>query len=194
MGGTYLQRRATPTASRLDEERSRFFYASYDVAINKQIEQQMECILNLHNCQRRYSMNSRAIQIIMSLGILFFGGLIYIIYRDKSLLMFDWFNAIGINNQIDSLRSLFQGEGIYGWVKYSLPDGLWIFSYMFLVDAIWDGKTNSISNLFLWCLPIVAVLSECLQCFGVFPGVFDWMDMASYIFAIILFLIIKLIK
>ena len=54
-------------------------------------------------------------------------------------LMFDWFDAIGIDNEIDGLRSLFQGEGIYGWVKYSLPDGLWLFSYMFLVDAIWNG-------------------------------------------------------
>ena len=154
----------------------------------------MNYILNIDNYYKQHSIKNRATRIILSLGILSLGGLIYIIYRDKSLLMFDWFNSIGISSEIDELRNLFQGEGIYGWVKYSLPDGLWIFSYMFLIDAIWDGKTNSISKLFLWSLPIVAVLSECLQCFGVFPGVFDWVDMASYIFAIILSLIIKLLK
>lgn len=124
--------------------------------------------------------------------ILLLGGLIYVIYRDRSLLMFNWFDAIGIGNAVNWLRSLFQGERIYGWVKYSLPDGLWVFSYMFIVDAIWDGQKNAISITFLWGLPIVAVFSELLQYFGLLPGVFDWMDVVSYMLAIIMFLIIKL--
>lgn len=126
--------------------------------------------------------------------ILLLGGLVYVIYREKSLLMFNWFDSIGISNEIDWLRRLFQGEGIYGWVKYSLPDGLWAFSYMFIVDAIWGSERNAISILFLWGLPVMAVLSECLQYFGLLPGVFDWTDMASYLLAIIVFLIIKLLK
>lgn len=154
----------------------------------------MNYTLNLNDYCIRHSIKYRVAKVIISLVILLLGGLVYVIYRDKSLLMFNWFDSIGISNEIDWLRKVFQWEGIYGWVKYSLPDGLWIFSYMFLVDAIWDGKRNAISNLYLWSLPIVAVLSECLQCFGVLPGVFDWVDMTSYIFAIILFLIIKLIK
>lgn len=154
----------------------------------------MNYTINFDNYYRQYSIKNRATRVILSLGFLFFGGLIYIIYRDKSLLMFDWFNSIGISNEIDGLRNLFQGDGIYGWVKYSLPDGLWIFSYMFLIDAIWDGERNIVSKWFLWFLPIVAILSECLQYFGLLPGVFDWMDMACYMLAITLFLIIKLFK
>lgn len=131
---------------------------------------------------------------MLSLLILLLGGLVYVIYRDKSLLMFDWFDAIGIDNEIDGLRRLFQGEGIYGWVKYSLPDGLWVFSYMFLVDAIWNGSRSISSFIFIYSLPIIALLSEFFQYFGLLPGVFDWIDVASYIFAILLFVIIKLIK
>lgn len=154
----------------------------------------MNYTLNIDNYNRQNSVKNRATRIILSLVFLFLGGLIYIIYRDKSLLMFDWFNTIGISKEIDGLRNLFQRDGIYGWVKYSLPDGLWIFSYMFLIDAIWDGERNIVSKWFLWFLPIVAILSECLQYFGLLPGVFDWMDMASYMLAITLFLIIKLFK
>ena len=131
---------------------------------------------------------------MLSLVILLLGGLIYIIFRDKSLLMFNWFDAIGIGNEIDGLRRLFQGEGIYGWVKYSLPDGLWAFSYMFLVDAIWNGSKLISSYIFIYSLPFFALLSEFFQYFGLLPGVFDWMDVASYLFAIILFVIIKLLK
>lgn len=154
----------------------------------------MKYILNLNNSCRRYTVKYRAVKVMLSLVILLLGGLIYVIFRDKSLLMFDWFNTIGISNEIDGLRKLFQGEGIYGWVKYSLPDGLWIFSYMFIIDAIWDRERNAVSILFLWGLPIVAVLSECFQYFGLLPGVFDWIDMASYMLAIVLFLIIKILK
>ena len=154
----------------------------------------MDYILNLNNYYRQNSIKYRAAKVMLSLVILLLGGLIYVIFRDKSLLMFDWFNTIGISNEVDGLRRLFQGEGIYGWVKYSLPDGLWIFSYMFIVDAIWDRERNVVSMIFLWGLPIVAILSECLQYLGLLSGVFDWMDMASYMLAITLFLIIKHLK
>ena len=129
----------------------------------------MDYILNLNNYYRQNSIKYRAAKVMLSLVILLLGGLIYVIFRDKSLLMFDW-------------------------LKYSLPDGLWIFSYMFIVDAIWDREKNAVSMIFLWGLPIVAVLSECFQYFGLLAGVFDWMDMASYMLAITLFLIIKLLK
>ena len=143
---------------------------------------------------KRHSIMNRVARIVLSLGILLLGGLIYVIYRDKSLLMFDWFDTIGISKQVDGLRNLFQGEGIYGWIKYSLPDGLWIFSYMFIVDTIWDHERNKVSMIFLWGLPILALLSECFQYIELIPGVFDWIDMASFILAISIFLIIKLLK
>lgn len=154
----------------------------------------MNYILNLNSCYRQHSIKYRATKVMLSLVILLLGGLIYIIFRDKSLLMFNWFDAIGIGNEIDGLRRLFQGEGIYGWVKYSLPDGLWAFSYMFLVDAIWNGSKLISSYIFIYSLPFFALLSEFFQYFGLLPGVFDWVDVASYLFAIILFVIIKLLK
>lgn len=154
----------------------------------------MNYTLNFDNFYRRHSIKYRATKVMLSLVILLFGGLVYVIYRDKSLLMFDWFNAIGIGNEIDGLRRLFEREGIYGWVKYSLPDGLWIFSYMFLVDAIWNGSKSISSFIFIYSLPFFALLSEFLQHFGLLPGVFDWIDVASYLFAILLFVITKLIK
>lgn len=146
------------------------------------------------NYNKHYSLGSQIIRITLSMIFLLIGGLIYVAYRDQSLVMFNWFNIIGLSEPVDYLRGLVQGEGIYGWVKYSLPDGLWLFSYMFIIDAIWNGKRNAYSTLFIWGLPIVALLSECLQYFGLCPGVFDWMDLASYVLAIVLYIIVKLIK
>lgn len=142
---------------------------------------------------REYSLKVRIEKTILSLLILCVGGLIYIGFRDKSLLMFTWFNHLGLTEHIGTVRNIFNSEGVYGWVKNSLPDGLWLFSYMFLVDVIWNGSKSVTSHVFIYYLPLLALLSEILQYWGVVPGVFDWIDVASYLLAILLYITIKLI-
>lgn len=142
---------------------------------------------------RKYSNGQRAFKIILSFIMLIIGGLIYVGCREKSLLMFDWFQQLGISDEIDTFRRFINPDGLYGWVKNSLPDGLWLFAYMFLVDAIWNGSKMICSYIFIYSLSVFAFLSEFLQYLGLVPGVFDWIDVASYLFAIIMFNIIKLI-
>ena len=142
---------------------------------------------------REYSLKDRIGRSILSLLILCIGGLIYVGLRDKSLLMFDWFYHLGISQHVEIFRGLFNSEGVYGWVKNSLPDGLWLFSYMFLVDAIWNGSKSISAYIFIYYLPILALVSEFSQYFGLVPGVFDWIDVASYLFAILLYITIKLL-
>lgn len=143
---------------------------------------------------RQYTNRQRIVKVILSFAILIIGGLIYVGFRDKSLLMFSWFEQLGVSGEVDAFRGLVNSEGVYGWVKNSLPDGLWLFAYMFLVDAIWNGSNSISSYIFIFSLPFFALLSEFLQYFGMLPGVFDWIDVASYLFAILLFVIVKLIK
>ena len=143
---------------------------------------------------RQYTNKQRIVKVVLSFAILIIGGLIYVGFRDKSLLMFNWFEQLGIIGAIDAFREIVKSEGVYGWVKNSLPDGLWLFAYMFLVDAIWNGSKSISSYIFIFSLPFWALLSELLQYFGLVPGVFDWIDIASYLFAILLYVIIKLIK
>ena len=143
---------------------------------------------------RQYTNRRRIVKVILSFAILIIGGLIYVGFRDKSLLMFSWFEQLGISGEVDAFRGLVNSEGVYGWVKNSLPDGLWLFAYMFLVDAIWNGSKSISSYIFIFSLPSFALLSEFLQYFDMLPGVFDWIDVASYLFAILLFVIVKLIK
>lgn len=156
------------------------------------IQLDLSTIKHLYN--RQYTTSQRIVKVILSFTILIIGGLIYVGFRDKSLLMFNWFENLGISGEVDLFRDLVNSEGVYGWVKNSLPDGLWIFAYMFLVDAIWNGSKSLSSYIFIFSLPCFALLSEFLQYFGLFPGVFDWIDVASYSFAILLYEIIKLIK
>lgn len=152
----------------------------------------MELTISYNLFRKQYGY--RIVRTLIALAFLTIGGLIYIGCRDKSLLMFSWFNSLGFDGLVDSFRNLIDSEGIYGWVKNSLPDGLWLFSYMFLVDTIWNGAGKKVSYIFIYSLPFFAILSELLQYLGLCPGVFDWMDIASYAFAIVLFLGIKMFK
>lgn len=111
------------------------------------------------------------------------GGLIYILFRTSSLKMFAWYETIGLSSLTIALRKLTFpfAPKIPEWILFSLPDGLWIFSYVSLMLCIWNN-TVSFKNLF-WILiiPFLAIGSEIGQGLGLIPGTFDLADLLLYI-------------
>ncbi len=131
-------------------------------------------------------MNSKAYHFFLFvLQPILLGGLIYMLFRSDTLLMFRWFRIIKIGKIVQFLRSTNFIKSIIlpDWVKYSLPDGLWIFSYVSLMILIWDYKISRISIRWILVLPIIAVLSEFGQLFKIVPGTFDIMDLITYSFS-----------
>lgn len=119
------------------------------------------------------------------------GGLIYVIYRPDSLLMFSWFRWLGLEATVNTLRTAYGDISIYSWVKYSLPAGLWLLSYMLVVDAIWQKSRIPIYYFFIGILPAISILWELFQLLELMPGRFDMIDLLSYIIAILIFVMIK---
>lgn len=140
---------------------------------------------------RHCSIIVRIIKMLLSIIILVIGGFIYIAYRNLSLPMFGWIDSLGLYDEILIVRE-FANREVYDWIKYSLPDGLWLLSYLLIIDTIWNGAKNKTSLLFILLLPFVSLLSELLQYFKLFPGVFDWVDMCAYFMAILLFVLLKI--
>ena len=143
---------------------------------------------------REYSNRQRFFRIILSLFLLVMGGLIYVGYREQSLVMFDWARLLRLNEEVENFRGTVKYYSLYDWVKYSLPDGLWLLAYMFCTDAIWNGDKSRVSYIFIFGLPFFALLSEFFQYLWLIIGVFDWIDICSYVLAILLFLIIKILN
>jgi hypothetical protein len=109
------------------------------------------------------------------------GGLIYIVFRTKSLRMFSWFESIGINTQISFLREYFSPLKYWlpSWVYFSLPDGLWVYSFTSIILILWAGKIN-----FWLIIPFsFGILIEILQGLS-FKGTFDYLDLAFSIIGI----------
>ena len=53
---------------------------------------------------RQYTNRQRIVKVILSFAILIIGGLIYVGFRDKSLLMFSWFEQLGVSGEVDAFR------------------------------------------------------------------------------------------
>lgn len=119
---------------------------------------------------------------------LMLGGLIYLTYRTDALLMFDWFDKIGISDFIDFLRSTEQIQNLIipDWIKFSLPDALWLFSFTYTLLILWDFKINRQSAFWLFIVPTIGLFSEIGQLIGVIRGTFDKLDLMLLLTATIL--------
>lgn len=128
-------------------------------------------------------------QSLLSLFLLGIGGFIYILFRSKTLLIFRWLDAIGMNGYINRLRDSVRHITLNQITLYSIPDGLWIASYILMVNAI-VSKQNK-NNLLFWSflLPTIAVLFELLQIVNLIPGIFDVFDLICYIVPLLIYLI-----
>jgi len=118
----------------------------------------------------------------ITLGIVFLtaGCGVYLIFRSPTLNIYQWCMVLGISNTIDSLRYSVQDWDITEWIKYSLPDGLYVAAYILIMDAIWQESDSLIKHFIIAFVPVVTITSEIFQYFGLVKGTFDFCDMVCY--------------
>jgi len=112
---------------------------------------------------------------------LLIGGAIYICWRDPSLVLFDWFQAIGLSSSVEGIRAvtLPYAAQLPRWLLYSLPDALWVYAAIMLMDCIWhERRTRRVNRrLWLWSGPLLAIVIELGQLAGLIRGSFDPYDL-----------------
>lgn len=133
------------------------------------------------------SNHKKVVKIVVSLGCLALGGIIYVAFRTKSLLMFSWFDSIGLSGAVDKLRESASAIRLPYSVKYCLPNAFWTVSYILMVDALVSMDNNKV----LWAvsLPIIAILLEFGQYVGLVAGTFDIGDILCYAIPTVCFVI-----
>lgn len=121
---------------------------------------------------------------------LFLGGMTYILYRETTIYMFEWSKMIGIYQFILDMRLYFNNFiSPPDWFIYSLPNGLWVYSFIYSISLIWMHEKNIIRYFWITLVLILAIGSEIGQGIGFIPGTFDYMDLGiSIFFGIIPFL------
>lgn len=124
--------------------------------------------------------------IVSSIVPLIIGGMLYLGYRSQELLMFRWANYLGLSRFVNSWRKFCFQYPLPEWCYYALPDGLWLLSYILLINIIWNSHTWK-SIIWIYALPAIAITSELLQLLNPYFGTFDIMDIVCYLGAVILF-------
>ena len=120
-------------------------------------------------------------KIIHAFFSMFIGSMIYILLREKRLLMFKWFKFIKLDFVINFLRDSFYKYRIYipKSVLFSLPDALWVYSFTMFLSIYFKNKII-LSSIF-----VGSMIIEILQLWFV-TGTFDMYDV---IYMFILYLI-----
>ena len=124
--------------------------------------------------------------IVLSIVPLIIGGRLYLGYRSQELLMFRLPNYLGLSRIVNSWRKFCFQYPLPEWCYYALPDGLWLLSYILLINIIWNSHTWK-SIIWIYALPAIAITSELLQLLNPYFGTFDIMDIVCYLGAVILF-------
>jgi hypothetical protein len=112
----------------------------------------------------------------------FAGGLIYLLTRPDSLIMFEWFNKIGILENIKIIRSQINLKSFLNdWIIYNSPALIWSFSLTVLLGVIWENEINKRSLIFLITPSLLGIISEIFQKINLINGTFDYCDLLLYL-------------
>jgi len=117
----------------------------------------------------------------------FIGGLIYLAFRSKSLVMFDWFDLTGFSDTISFIRgyTIPIKNKVPDWIYLSIPNCMWVYSFTSALMLVWKKE---LTLLKIWlCMPITfGIFAEILQSLGLFPGTFDFIDLILGVFGFFL--------
>lgn len=138
---------------------------------------------------RHHNKNWITSEIILGVVFLVCGYAIYLLFRSKSLNIYQWCMSLGLSNTIDSLRYAVHNWHMATWVRYSLPDGLYCAAYILIIDAIWKNDNRLIKYIIISLVPIVTISSELLQYLGLVKGTFDLYDLICYSIPLMIYLI-----
>ncbi len=106
------------------------------------------------------------------------GGFLYILFREDSIVMFDWYNSLGFESIIYHFReNINTNIHLPKWIVYSLPDGIWIYSLTSLMLIIWYKDSSKTKYIWLLIGPILGISAELGQLINIVPGTFDNTDL-----------------
>lgn len=128
-----------------------------------------------------------ASRILIATIAILLGGVFYLFYRPEEAIFFSWIRSAGISFDLESTKSFVGGYLFHlpDWLVFSLPDGLWAFSYAVLISTVWN-KQKSLSRAFwIISIPVITIGTELIQLSGRIPGTFCPIDLIFIVTGII---------
>jgi hypothetical protein len=132
-------------------------------------------------------LNVRFILVHIFLPVLV-GGLIYTFWRKPTLLVFSWYDFIGLNGLVASLRGGAQPyyPSLPEWFLFCLPDGLWVYAMTAFMAGLWVEAPKPYLLFWICLAPVLAIGGELGQFLGVVQGTYETTDIVFYLAGFIL--------
>lgn len=134
------------------------------------------------------------LQILIGLVMLLLGGIIYLLFRPTTLLLFHSLDLVGLMPLVTDCRTLAATCQPSEFVVYSLPGGLWATSYILLVVSLLEQAMRWQRMMVASIIPLAGICSELMQQAGLIPGVFDTADLVCYAVPLIILNMYIIIK
>ena len=140
--------------------------------------------------------------IASGLMFLLVGGMLYVLYRPQTLLLFRVSDALGLSSVIGEWRQFASvSYRPADFVVYSLPAGLWAASYVLITapltsllrkrsSGVESGSSDAASHNVRRCyplyvavafIPLLGAASELMQALHLLPGTYDPADLVLYL-------------
>ncbi len=85
-----------------------------------------------------------------------------------------------MENGIKYIRDLFGNYHLSEWIKFNLPDLLWVFGFTSVMLIIWKEIQSQVKMLYIILPLVIAETSEIVQYFIPTFGTFDFKDIIFY--------------
>ena len=111
------------------------------------------------------------------------GFCIYLLFRSEHILINRWViqlsEAWHFSDDFYHLKASLSDYKLPSWVRYNLPDALWLFACVYSMLLLWHRQ----SGVFMMVVTplLMALLHESAQFFGYIGGTFDWKDVRCYL-------------
>lgn len=137
-----------------------------------------------HSCRFRWR---RVIELVFGITLLACGCAIYLLFRSKSIRLYQWFEAAGFSDVLVAARNVTANISLPDIIVYSLPDGLYCAAYILTMDAVWMYEHCGKRFVIVCFVPVMALIHEMLQGLRLAEGTFDWADFTFYAIPLILY-------
>ncbi len=104
--------------------------------------------------------------------------MIYLGWRDTSHPFYKGIVSHGYGSQIDHFRNIVSSTHLPAWVVYSLPDGLWMFSFVLFMLVVWEFNFSGQGRFWIMAAVLSGLAFEIGQAYSSAIGRFDWCDLS----------------
>lgn len=110
------------------------------------------------------------------------GGCIYVLFRPRQLVLFDWLADLGLTRHVEWAREWAAPwrSDLSEWALYTLPDALWLYSLLEITAVIWSSARRARYAAFAVIGALAAGL-EISEAFLPGTGTFSFPDLAAIV-------------